>query len=250
MIKKIQKNKKMNNQDKQQPKNIQELMQRYDLDNNKIEEYLDYLIDYLIQQKQEIDENKVSKSGDKMNGDLILDNQHYLDGIDNNGNQMHLIRAYNGMVAPGHGNYNMRLFSKSDITAWIGGTVKTLATKEQNILWQGASYMKANQTADLSQKISEQDNGIVLFFQPYTNEKVENWGYYCKFIPKTALQIGGYGYGWSIIIPSNTYGILATKYLYIKDNQIIGNDDNINTKTIFGTSVNNKRVVLTAVIGV
>ncbi len=47
MIKKIQRNKKVNNQDKQAPKTIQELMQRYDLNNNKIEEYLDYLVNYL-----------------------------------------------------------------------------------------------------------------------------------------------------------------------------------------------------------
>lgn len=130
MIKKISRPKQVNNQDKQAPKTIQELMQRYDLDNKEVCDYLDYLIEHLIQEKQEIERNKVSKSGDTMTGDLILDNAHFIKGIDSNANSMNLIRAYNGMVAPGDGNYNMRLFSKSEITAWINGTVKTLATRE------------------------------------------------------------------------------------------------------------------------
>lgn len=262
MIKKISRPKQVNNQDKQAPKTIQELMQRYDLDNKEICDYLDYLIEHLIQEKQELNKkietntdnikNKVSKSGDTMTGDLILDNGRFLDGIDSNGNQMHLIRAYNGMVAPGHGNYPMRLFSKSDITAWINGTVKTLATKEQKVLWRatGGAYMNASQTAQLSEKISEQNNGIVLFFQPYSNGAPQNWGYYCKYIPKQAIATYGSGYGYNFVIPSNTKGIIATKYLYINDDYIAGNADNVKTFTIFGTSVNNMNAVLTAVFGV
>lgn len=252
MIKKIQKNKKINNQDKQQPKNIQELMQRYDLDNNKIEEYLDYLIDYLIQQKKEIDENKVSKSGDKMNGDLILDNQHYLDGIDNNGNQMHLIRAYNGMVAPGHGNYNMRLFSKSDITAWIGGTVKTLATKEQNILWQDehiGSFMHGSQVANLSQKVSEQNNGIILQFRAYTGDTNNKYWYNYIFIPKTHVLYFNGG-GVDCFLTGDNFSAIAHKYIYVTDTQLSGHDINIEQGTQNGITFNNKKFVLTAVIGV
>ena len=51
MIKKIVRPKQVNNQDKQAPKTIQELMRRYDLENNDICEYLDYLTDYLNQVK-------------------------------------------------------------------------------------------------------------------------------------------------------------------------------------------------------
>lgn len=254
MIKKIQKNKKINNQDKQQPKNIQELMQRYDLDNNKIEEYLDYLIDYLIQQKQELDENKVSKSGDKMTGDLILDNSHYIRGISNNGTNLTLIRAYNvgdNIVAIGDTRAEARIWSKSKPTIkYPDGTIETIATREQKILWQGALYMTASQTARLSEKISEQNNGIVLFFKPYSNGQAQSWGYYCKYIPKQAIATYGSGYGYNFIIPSNTKGIIATKYLYINDDSISGNAANVETYTIFGTSVNNTNAVLTAVFGV
>lgn len=47
MIEKPKRQKQLNNQDRQLPSNIQELINRYDLDNTKIYEFLDYLIDYL-----------------------------------------------------------------------------------------------------------------------------------------------------------------------------------------------------------
>lgn len=47
MIEKIQRKKQIDSQDKQQPQTIQDVIRRYDLDNEKIEDYLDYLVDYL-----------------------------------------------------------------------------------------------------------------------------------------------------------------------------------------------------------
>ena len=47
MINKIQKTQQLNNQEMQIPKDIQELIQRYDLDNKTIYDFLDYLVDYL-----------------------------------------------------------------------------------------------------------------------------------------------------------------------------------------------------------
>ena len=47
MINKIERPKQINNQDLQIPRNIQELIQRYDLKNTNIYDFLDYLVDYL-----------------------------------------------------------------------------------------------------------------------------------------------------------------------------------------------------------
>lgn len=47
MIEKIKRKNQIDNQDKQQPQTIQDVIRRYDLDNTKIEDFLDYLVDYL-----------------------------------------------------------------------------------------------------------------------------------------------------------------------------------------------------------
>lgn len=47
MIGRIKRPEKGNNQDMQIPKDIQELMQRYDLENSNIYDFLDYLVSYL-----------------------------------------------------------------------------------------------------------------------------------------------------------------------------------------------------------
>ena len=44
MIEKIKRRKQIDNQDKQQPQTIQDLIRRYDLDNIEVKDYLDYLI--------------------------------------------------------------------------------------------------------------------------------------------------------------------------------------------------------------
>lgn len=122
----------------------------------------------------------------------------------------------------------------------------------QNILWQGALYMSASHTANLSQKISEQKNGVVLFFQPYSTNtnSPQSFGFYTKFIPKKVIEMFGNGYGYCFNIPDNSTGIIAGKYLYLYDNKIVGNDQNVGTSIMFGTTINNKNAVLTAVIGV
>ena len=47
MIKKIERQKQFSNQEMQLPRDISELVQRYDLENKSILNFLDYLVDYL-----------------------------------------------------------------------------------------------------------------------------------------------------------------------------------------------------------
>lgn len=51
MIEKIKRPQQFNNQEMQIPRNIQELMQRYDLDSNDIRDYLDFLITQVAYKK-------------------------------------------------------------------------------------------------------------------------------------------------------------------------------------------------------
>ena len=124
--------------------------------------------------------------------------------------------------------------------------------KEQKILWRDTegSLMFAGQTAPLSEKISEQKNGIALLFQPYREYKPQPWGQYVYFLPKIYLKVMGEGNGICLTIPDDEYGVQAGKYLYFYDDRIEGNDHNKNIVTMFGQSIDNKNVVLTAVFGV
>lgn len=47
MLEKIKRKKVIGRQDITKPKTVDDLIQKYDLDNTKIIEYLDYLVDYL-----------------------------------------------------------------------------------------------------------------------------------------------------------------------------------------------------------
>ncbi len=54
MIEKPKRPQKINNQDKKQPQTISELIRRYDLDNIKVYEYLDNLVDKINAEIQEL----------------------------------------------------------------------------------------------------------------------------------------------------------------------------------------------------
>ncbi len=127
-----------------------------------------------------------------------------------------------------------------------------IVSKQPVLLWQdtGGSYMQGNQQANLSQPISAQQNGIILLFQPYRDGNPTGWGHHMFFFSKKYLDIIGEGYGQSIIIPDSDAGIQAGKYLYFFDNYIKGNDSNGQIKTMFGTQIDCRKAVLTAVWGI
>ena len=130
--------------------------------------------------------------------------------------------------------------------------VQNLETKikEQKILWQDdeGSYMNENQTANLTERISEQNTGIVLVFSSYTpGEGSHDYGWYEYFIPKTIVTLKPGG-GHHALIPDNSmnYGVRSCKYLYVFDDHISGNAYNVG---VHG-NINNSLVVLRYVIGV
>lgn len=106
-------------------------------------------------------------------------------------------------------------------------------------------YMIATQTVYLEEKLSEQQNGVILVWSYYDN-RAQNYNWNFTVIPKTFIADNPSVAGMSTFMVNNTaLGYVACKYLYIYDDKIKGNDGNNTTGT--GTSgikyANNKFVL-------
>ena len=119
------------------------------------------------------------------------------------------------------------------------------------VLWSGQYYMTANQTATLSEKVSEQPNGIVLVFSRYVDGVAENYAFNSFFVPKILIDTH-HGVGHTFTMNSSAiFGVLGAKYLYLHDTEIVGNADNNKSGTASsGITYNNAGYVLRYVIGV
>lgn len=119
------------------------------------------------------------------------------------------------------------------------------------VLWSGALLMSASQTATLSQKISEQPNGIVLVFSRYSASESRNYHFNSFFIAKGFVEVMP-GVGNTFLMTTDgSFSVMATKYLYIHDDKIVGNDNNTLTGTgTSGVKYENNGFVLRYIIGV
>lgn len=111
-------------------------------------------------------------------------------------------------------------------------------------------YMHSGQTAYLEEKISDQQNGIILVWSFYNGE-VKDWGWNFTVIPKLFLTDNPGGSGMSTFMAENSaLGNVGAKYIYVRDDRILGNDTN--TKAGTGASAikyNNNKFVLRWVYG-
>lgn len=120
------------------------------------------------------------------------------------------------------------------------------------ILWgPDYYYMTSGNTVNLSQKVSEQKNGIVLVWQAYDNDEPKPWHFNFCFVPKWQALINS-GRGVSMWLTNDVGSQVASKYVYVYDDKIVGNDNNSTgaTKRGSGITVTNNHWVLTYVIGV
>lgn len=130
------------------------------------------------------------------------------------------------------------------------GEWQLISVNGQKVLWSGALYMKDTHTANLSEKITDQQNGIVLVFSSYLDGAVDNSSFSTKFIPKKFVELQP-GRGISVSMQNSSFSKMAVKYLYINDNSIDGHSINDQTGTgASGITYTNNAFVLRYVLGV
>lgn len=119
------------------------------------------------------------------------------------------------------------------------------------LLWQGAYFMTANQTATLATPISAQNNGIVLVFSNYdtTNKQANDYDWHCFFVPKYLVDIKD-GTGHCFNMMSQSFGDICSKYIYISDTGLTGHDNNTKSATNNGINYSNAKYVMRYVFGV
>lgn len=120
---------------------------------------------------------------------------------------------------------------------------------EFKVLWTGAHYMMANQTASLSESIIGQQSGIVLVFSAYKNNTAQNYNWQYYFVPKWHV-INHDGNGIDVFFTGDNFRHIGKKYLYISENKITGDKENIASGTENGITYDNSYYVLRAVLGV
>lgn len=158
----------------------------------------------------------------------------------------------NGNCVLGYGNYDAE-----QGTTYIYGHGINLQTnnylksnRSLKVLWTdstGGLYMGAGHKVTLSEKISNQLNGIVLEWSAYVNNAAQNYWFNQIFIPKEFVKKFPGG-GIDMILSGRHLGL---KYVYITDNVITGNADNsAATVTASGVTFNPNYFILRNVYGV
>lgn len=122
-----------------------------------------------------------------------------------------------------------------------------LLSTDQKILWttEEGAFMFENQTANLSETILQQKNGIVLLWSGYETDHPLNYNCKTTFIPKKALEFNNGELGIFEVF-GGTDGIFAYKYIKIYNDIIYGDACNVSTISPY----NNMRIVLRRVYGV
>ena len=123
---------------------------------------------------------------------------------------------------------------------------------EQNVLWgdgmTSGMSMIASHTANLSEAVSAQPNGIVLVFCAYNGSNDTNYSWQSFFVPKQLVALSTAAHTFTLSRGKFIY--VGTKYLYINDTSITGHADNNLTGTSNGITYDNNKFVLRYVIGV
>lgn len=108
--------------------------------------------------------------------------------------------------------------------------IDDLPTFTQSVLWSGTWYMSDIQTANLSQSVTSQKNGIILVWSRYSGGTSHNDSWNYMYVPKWHVQnFAGSGVGYQLSSGGGTGEI--RKYVYIDNNSIAGhamNDDSPN----------------------
>ena len=111
--------------------------------------------------------------------------------------------------------------------------------------------MSEAHTATLSEKVSEQKNGIVLMTCLYGDGQAKGTDIYYMFVPKVVVPANGTSsYPVSILSSSVGFGYIGVKYLRVYNGKVTGHETNEKTGTTNGISWKNNAYVLYRIIGV
>lgn len=122
---------------------------------------------------------------------------------------------------------------------------------EGRVLWSGALNMQADHVITFPETVSSQPSGIVLVFSRYSSSTAQNYHFNSFFVHK-AMVAAQPGVGHQFLMTTDgTLGVVASKYIYIRDDGLTGNDNNIASGTgTSGITYNNGGFVLRYVFGV
>lgn len=145
-------------------------------------------------------------------------------------------------------NAGNRYLRMQDSTTW-GAWIRSGYYGGPKLLWSGYAAMFASQTATLSEAVSMQQNGIVLTFAADDSSTDDpNTEFSSHFVPKGLIaQKLDRGHTFNV----SSGWALGTKYLYINDTQVRGNDINQKGESVVGgATFNNAYFVLVRIYGV
>lgn len=132
----------------------------------------------------------------------------------------------------------------------IGLPVKFSRGMAPKTLWSGEYHMTVDQTISLTEKVSDQLIGICLVFSAYTDGVSQNFDWNYFVVPKSHT-IHRNGQGIDFHMCNAGFSNIATKYVYIYDDKIVGNSNNSNSGTgASGITFNNSSFILRAVLGI
>ena len=111
-------------------------------------------------------------------------------------------------------------------------------------------YMLASQKVYLEEKLSEQQNGIILVWSAYSSGAAQNWAFNFTVVPKAFISDDPGGGVSTFIIEGAPITYAANKYMYIYDDYIVGHNSNSSTGTsATAIKYTNNRFVLRWVYG-
>lgn len=136
-------------------------------------------------------------------------------------------------------------------SAW--GAWSVVYSGAGKVLWTGNYVLTAAQSLTFSEKMSQQQHGVVLVFSRYASSGAQNYAYSCHFIPKMLFTaMSSTSANMNLIMGTAGFEYVAGKSFTISDTGITGSDTNSATgkSDISGITYNNGMFALRYVIGV
>ena len=132
---------------------------------------------------------------------------------------------------------------------FTAGAWRAITFRGQKVLWSGEYIMSDTQTANLSEPVSKQNNGIVLVFSNYSSGAVDD-NFSFHFVPQQFVALKN-GYGCTFFMVQSLFTNCGLKYLYVHDDKIVGHASNSEYgATPIGFAYDNRVFVLRYVLGV